>query len=59
MYGVDVAQKPIKYFPTEIKENAQAHIAIRNFLKKRKGTLMQRGLRLLKQWRIKGAAKRA
>lgn len=59
MYGVDVAQKPIKYFPTEIKENAQAHIAIRNFLKKRKGTLMQRGLRLLKQWRIKGTAKKA
>lgn len=59
MYGVDVAQKPIKYFPTEIKENEQAHLAIRNFLKRRKGTLMQRGLRLLKQWRAKGAAKKA
>jgi glycosyltransferase involved in cell wall biosynthesis len=59
MYGVDIAQQPIKNFPTEIKENGQAHQAIRNFLRKRKGTLLQRGIRLIRQWRIKGAAKKA
>jgi hypothetical protein len=59
MYGVDIAQKPIKDFPTEIKENAHAHIAIKRFLKNRKGTLLQRGIRLFKQWKIKYAGKKA
>jgi len=58
MYGVNIAQKPVKNFPTEIKENQQAHIAIRRFLKNRKGTLMQRGVRLVKQLRIKYAGKK-
>ncbi|WP_214072043.1 glycosyltransferase [Mucilaginibacter sp. dw_454] len=53
MYGVDIAQKPIKNFPAEIKENEQAHVAIRNFLKKRKGTLLERVVRAFKQWRAK------
>ena len=58
MYGVNIAQKPVKNFPTEIKENQQAHIAIRRFLKTRKGTLIQRGVRLVKQLRIKYAGKK-
>jgi glycosyltransferase involved in cell wall biosynthesis len=59
MYGVKIAQKPVKYFPAGIKENEQAHRVIKAFLKKRKGTLLQRGIRLFKQWRIKAAAKKA
>jgi hypothetical protein len=59
MYGVNIAQKPVKQFPTALKENEQAHQAIKRFLKNRKGTLLQRGLRLLKQWKIKSAAKKA
>ncbi|MDB5155296.1 MAG: hypothetical protein JWR50_3 [Mucilaginibacter sp.] len=58
MYGVNIAQKPVKNFPTEIKENQQAHIAIRRFLKNRKGTLVQRGVRLIKQLRIKYVGKK-
>ncbi|MCC8425265.1 glycosyltransferase [Mucilaginibacter sp. UR6-11] len=57
MYGVSVAQQPVIQFPEEIKENAQAHQAIKRFLKNRKGTLMQRGMRLFKQWKIKRGAK--
>ena len=57
MYGVTVAKKPIKQFPAEIKEDPKAHSAIRYFLKNRKGTLLQRGLRLIKQWQIKYIAK--
>ncbi|GAA4904090.1 glycosyltransferase [Mucilaginibacter defluvii] len=53
MYQVQITDKPVKQFPTIIAEDKQAHIAIRNFLKNRKGSLLQRGLRLIKQWRIK------
>jgi hypothetical protein len=57
MYGVNVSEEPIKQFPTELKENEQAHQAIKRFLKNRKGTLLERGMRLLKQWKIKSAGK--
>jgi glycosyltransferase involved in cell wall biosynthesis len=57
MYGVQVAQKPIKNFPAELKESLQAHQVIKAFLKKRKGTLMQRGMRFFKQWKVKSVAK--
>lgn len=58
MYRVNIAKKPVKKFPTEIKENQQAHRAIKRFLKNRKGSLLQRGVRLIKQWQIKYARKR-
>jgi hypothetical protein len=58
MYGVNIAQKPVKQFPAELKEDQQAHRAIHRFLKNRKGTLMQRGLRFVKQLRIKYAVKK-
>jgi hypothetical protein len=58
MYRVKISQKPVKHFPDEIKENQQAHNAIRGFLKNRKGNLMQRGIRLLVQLRIKYTAKK-
>jgi len=52
-YNVQLAKKEIKEFPTEIKEDEQAYEAIRHFLKKRKGTLVQRGLRFVKQLQVK------
>jgi len=58
MYGVSVADKPVKYFPSEVKADQKAHLAIRHFLKNRKGTLLQRGLRFFKQWRIKYVIKK-
>lgn len=52
-YKVKISQKVVKKFPTEIKENEQAHVAIRNFLKNRKGSLVKRGMVFIKQMRIK------
>jgi hypothetical protein len=52
-YKVKISQKAVKKFPTEIKENEQAHVAIRNFLKNRKGSLVKRGMVFIKQMRIK------
>jgi hypothetical protein len=57
IYNVQLAKKAIKQFPSVIKEDAQAYEAIRNFLKKRKGTLIQRGLRFVKQLQVKYLAK--
>jgi hypothetical protein len=49
IYQVQIAQKPVTDFPKELKENQQAYQAIKQFLSKRKGTLLQRGLRFMKQ----------
>lgn len=56
-YRVRIAQQPVKQFPTEIKENEQAYQAIKQFLRTRKGNLAQRGLRFMKQMRVKYFAK--
>jgi hypothetical protein len=53
MYQVQIAQKPVKYFPDVVQENEQAYRSIKHFLKNRKGSLLQRGTRFLKQIRIK------
>ncbi len=53
MYGVQVAQQPVKYYPEILQENKQAYEAIKYFLKNRKGSLLQRGLRFAKQLMIK------
>jgi hypothetical protein len=53
MYQVQIAKKPVKEFPTEIKENLQAYQAIKHFLKNRKGNLLQRGLRFVMQLRVR------
>jgi hypothetical protein len=58
MYGVNISENPIKDFPVDLKENEQAHNAIKRFLKNRKGTLLQRGMRFFKQWRVKSAVKK-
>ncbi|MDB5024819.1 MAG: glycosyltransferase [Mucilaginibacter sp.] len=48
-YQVQIAQKPVATYPTEIKEDPKAYQAVKQFLKKRKGSLFQRGLRFMKQ----------
>ena len=53
MYQVNISQKPVSYFPDEIKENPQAYAAIKNFLKNRKGNLLQRGVRYLVKLKVK------
>jgi len=52
-YQVQIAQKPVTEFPAEPKENPQAYRAIRQFLSKRKGNLLQRGLQFMKQIQAK------
>ena len=58
MYGVQVAQQPIKHYPDVLKENEQAYNAIKYFLKNRKGNFLQRGLRLAKQLKAKYLSKK-
>jgi len=58
MYHVRITQKAVKQFPVEIKEDPRAYIAIKNFLKNRKGTLLQRGLRFVKQLQVKYLSKK-
>lgn len=49
MYSVQIAKSAVKQFPEEIKEDLLAYHAIKHFLKNRKGTLLQRGVRFMKQ----------
>ena len=58
MYDVHTAKKPVKQFPAEIKENPEAYKAIKQFLKTRKGTLLQRGIRFVKKLQTKYLAKK-
>ena len=52
-YQVKIAQKPVKEFPAVVKEDQQAHQAIRHFLRNRKGSLIKRGVVFIKQLRIR------
>jgi len=52
-YQVQMARKPVNSFPSVIQEDQHAYTAIRYFLKNRKGNILKRGLRLMKQIRIK------
>lgn len=45
IYKVNINQTRISEFPDDIKENRQALLAVKEFLKHRKGSLMQRGIR--------------
>ena len=58
MYQVRIGKAAIRQFPTEIKEDPQAYAAIKNFLKNRKGTLVQRGIRFVAQLRVKYLVKK-
>jgi hypothetical protein len=53
MYQVQIAQQAVRQFPAIVQENEQAYRAIKHFLKNRKGSFLQRGLRFLKQFRTK------
>src|ERR1700712_2617436 len=43
IYDVQISREPVRYFPAEIKENEKGYAAIRYFLSRRKGSLLQRG----------------
>jgi len=58
MYSVRIAKKAVTQFPAEINEDQQAYLAIRHFLKNRKGTLLQRGMRFVKQLQEKYLTKK-
>lgn len=58
MYDVQIAKRPVTSFPGEIKENEQAYRAIRNFLSRRKGSLLQRGVRYLQKMQAKYLVKK-
>lgn len=47
IYKVNISESRISEFPVEIKENRPALLAVKDFLKHRKGNLMQRGLRYM------------
>lgn len=49
MYHVQMARKQVTQFPDTVEENEEAYKAIKNFLANRKGTLLQRIRRFMKQ----------
>ena len=49
MYTVQIAKHAVKQFPDIIKEDEQAYRAIKYFLKSRKGSLLNRGIRFIIQ----------
>ena len=49
IYNVVINPQPIHFFPEKIKEDQQAYLSIKEFLKNRKGNLWQRILRFAKQ----------
>lgn len=53
IYHVIINPLPVTTFPDKIEENREAYLAIKEFLKTRKGSLWQRILRFAKQ-KIKG-----
>jgi hypothetical protein len=48
IYSVRINTNPVLRFPEQIEENTEAYEAIKAFLKKRKGNLLQRAIRFLK-----------
>jgi hypothetical protein len=58
MYDVQIAKEPVKSFPSEIKENEEAYRAIRYFLSRRKGNLLQRGVRFMRKMQAKYLVKK-
>jgi hypothetical protein len=49
IYNVIINPQPIHFFPEKIKEDQQSYLAIKEFLKNRKGSFWQRILRFAKQ----------
>lgn len=57
-YQVQIAKKAVKKFPVKVEEDTQAYQAIKQFLSKRKGNLLQRGVRFVKQLQTKYLVKK-
>jgi GT2 family glycosyltransferase len=49
MYDVHISQEPVKKFPKVIEEDERAYLAIKHFLAHRKGNLLRRMVRYVKQ----------
>lgn len=49
IYDVQISQERITEFPAIIEENQEAYLAIKDFLKHRKGTLLQRIIRFVRE----------
>ena len=49
LYDVTISNQPVTYFPGVIAEDREAYKAIKHFLKYRKGNLLQRALRFIKE----------
>lgn len=49
IYDVKVSNRKVTEFPTEIKENREAYNAIKDFLKHRKGSLLERIVRFISE----------
>jgi hypothetical protein len=49
MYEVHISQQPVKAYPNVVEENEKAYHAIKHFLAHRKGSLLQRAVRFVKQ----------
>ena len=52
-YDVQMACKPVSQYPSLLQEDKRAYEAIKQFLKTRKGSLWQRGMRFIVQMREK------
>jgi GT2 family glycosyltransferase len=52
IYNVIINPKPVKVFPDTITENKEAYEAIKGFLSTRKGSLLERVRRYLKEMRL-------
>ncbi len=57
-YQVQITKLPVKLFPAQITEDQQVYQAIRNFLKNRKGNILQRGLRFMRQMQVRYLTKK-
>lgn len=53
IYAVTIKPDPVSSFPDIIAENHEAYQALRHFLKHRKGNLIQRGIRFLRNHILK------
>ena len=49
IYDVKISNHPVTDFPADVSENKEAYIAIRHFLKNRKGSLLQRIVRYVQE----------
>ena len=58
MYSVRIAKKEVTHFPSILQEDPIAYQAIKTFLKNRKGSLLDRGIRFIVQLRIKYLSKK-